>query len=141
MTEKERQWLKANNITFAAFKMVINALIYGDIPISEDSLVSLYEDFAEGVIKYNFNSIEEWAEDFLQDWTIDEQNHELRSKFWKLQPEKKKPPFNVAVLLKTKGDEDFILGMWDISEKWTELPSYETPLYPVIGWYSLPQLQ
>lgn len=139
MTEEERQWLRANNITFAAFKMVVNALIRGK-SLSEDDFVSLYEDFTEGCTKYKL-SIEEWAEEFLQDTSIDEHGHELRSHFWKLQPVSKKPPFNIGVLLKTEGDEEFVLGIWDISEKWTELPSYEDLLYPVIGWYLLPKTE
>lgn len=139
MTDNQRKILREKNITFACFKMVVSALLTkGASKIDEDSWNDFYSDFVEGVDKYEM-SIEEFTEVQFQDFTIDNHEYELRSKCWKKQREQDKPPFNIAVLLETEGDEEFILGMWDISEKWTELPSYEDPLYPVIGWYYLPQ--
>lgn len=137
MTDNQRKILREKNITFACFKMVVRALLTPN-DISEDEWVHHYEDFAEHIGKYA-QTIEEFAEEYYQDWTIPVQSCQLRSLFWKKQRERDKPPFNIAVLLETEGDEEFVLGMWDISEKWTELPLYEDPLYPVIGWYYLPQ--
>lgn len=139
ITNNQRNILRQANITFACFKMVVSALLTPN-DISEDSWIEHYNDFAEEFEIYQI-TIEEFAEEYYQDWNLKETNCELRSKFWKKQREQDKPEFNVSVLLETEGDEGFILGMWDISEKWTELPSYEDPLYKVTGWYHLPKLE
>lgn len=138
MTDNQRKILREKNITFACFKMVVSALLTKNEVIDDVDWNDFYADYVEGIDKYIL-TIEEFTENFFQDFSIEKHGYQLRSDFWKKHKESEKPPFNVAVLLETEGDEEFVLGMWDISEKWTELPSYEDSLYPVIGWYYLPQ--
>lgn len=141
LSDKQRAILRAYNINFAVFKMVLSAVLTSPNFQSEDDFVRLYTDYTEHINEY-FESIADWAEDYFQDFSIDRHRFQLRSRGRDVTSPFTKPPFNTQVIVAYKNADEifFISAMWDISEKWVTTDKYEEVVYEVVGWFDPPKI-
>lgn len=139
ITEVQRQILKQKNITYACFKMVISALLTKPCDFNEDYWVYWYECYAEQLDVYD-QTIEEWAEEHFQDFTIGGNGTELRSRTNDWIDSNILPQENLGVLVYIPDEDHHITsGMWDISQKWVLLDDYREPNSKVTHWRILPE--
>lgn len=138
VTDNQRMILRERNINFSVFKLVISALLTNANLIDEDSWTEFYEDFVEGIDKYEV-SIEEFAEFHFLEFSEEKHNYWLRSRENSWVDARTKPPFNVSVLVFIPEEDNHkTAGMWDISEKWTLLDEYRSPKGKVTHWRKMP---
>lgn len=128
--------LRREGITFGLFKAVVSVLLVNP-NFDEDFWVWLYECYAEGRNAYE-ETVEEWADEHFQEFTIDEHSTELRKKKWK-KSKYIKPRHNKGVLIFIPEEDNHVTsGMWDISEKWVLLDDYRNPESEVTHWIEMP---